>query len=311
VSRPRRLYRLEADAEGPTSIAIEGQTITGPVHLAAGAHSLRVQYAHREGPIHFSLLCARGDEALAPVPAWALRPHRIRSVARLMARAALDRSLALSEWVWVGLLVLAAAALARAALARLARSLERACAWRSLIWILAASLVLNAAGIWWGLPGTWVAIELKPVYVLGALSQHSSHGWSDAYPPVHFYVLTAAWSPLLLLSWMDRITFHLEEIVTVEELQQEHPEYVVLNADYARAVPRETGWGQMIAALEADAAGYRRIALFRRASPWPWLPSGHPDLVGARQETVVFSTLRNINPTIEIFQRQKETSVPK
>src|SRR5206468_4229506 len=34
--------------------------------------------------------------------------------------------------------------------------------------------------------------------------------------------------------------FHLEEIATVAELRQEHPEYVVLNADYARAVPRET-----------------------------------------------------------------------
>ena len=73
--------------------------------------------------------------------------------------------------------------------------------------------------------------------------------------------------------------FHLEEIGTVAELRQEHPEYVVLNADYARAVPPET--------------------------PWGWLPSGHPDLVGARQETVVFNTLRNINPTIEIFQRER------
>ena len=66
---------------------------------------------------------------------------------------------------------------------------------------------MNVAGIWWGLPGSWVAIELKPAYVLGALSQHFSHGWFDAYPPVHFYVLSAAWSPLLLLSWMDRVTF--------------------------------------------------------------------------------------------------------
>jgi hypothetical protein len=109
-----------------------------------------------------------------------------------------------------------------------------------------------------------------------------------------------------LHEYMPRLDdFHLEEIVNVEELEQEHPEYVVLNTDYARAVPPETGWGQMIAALEHDTAGYRRVALFRHASPWPWLPSGHPDLVGARQETVVFSTLRNINPTIEIFQRQR------
>jgi hypothetical protein len=67
----------------------------------------------------------------------------------------------------------------------------------------------------------------------------------------------------------------------------------------------------MIAALEHDTAGCRRVALYRHASPWPWLPSGHPDLVGARQETVVSSTLRNVNPTIEIFQRRQQTfSVP-
>jgi hypothetical protein len=30
----------------------------------------------------------------------------------------------------------------------------------------------------------------------------------------------------------------------------------------------------------------------------------HADLVGARQETVVFSVLRDINPTIDIFERE-------
>jgi hypothetical protein len=144
---------------------------------------------------------------VAPVPSWALRPHKIRSVLRLAARAALDRALALSEWVWVGLLVLAAASLARAGLVPLRRSLERIAEWPTLKWILAASLVLNVAGIWWGLPGSWVAIELKPQYIFDALSQHFSHGWYDAYPPVHFYLLTAAWSPLLLLSALDRLTF--------------------------------------------------------------------------------------------------------
>jgi hypothetical protein len=47
------------------------------------------------------------------------------------------------------------------------------------------------------------------------------------------------------------------------------------------------------------------VGRFRHASPWPWLPGGHPDLMGARQDSIVFSTLRNINPTIEIFQRER------
>jgi hypothetical protein len=646
-------YRFATESDGIAAIVIDGQPVTGPLHLTEGAHSMLVSYTHRGGPIRFGLLWARGDETLADVPSWALRPRRIRSLARLAARAALDRVLALSEWIWVGLLVLAAAALARAGIRTLGHALERVCDWRPLVWIVAASFVLNVAGVWWGLPGSWVAIELKPAYVLGALSQHFSHGWFDAYPPVHFYVLSAAWSPLLLLSWLDRMTFdgvvgytslvlvsrfvslvmaagiviaacvcgthafgrragvaaaaiaasitpflyyaktanvdvpylfwwalsmvfflqlldggrpidyvlfasaatlsvctkdqayglylllppvivvqiwrenraaavpaafwralidrrliaaavtsvllfalcqnllfnfggfmehvrfitgpgsaayrvyeptpaghlellretmrliqismgwplfivgvaglamalaapglrriavwllapvvsyylafinvilynydrfvipmcfvlaifggllvdrllslpttarrwsiaaigavfaytllysatvdvlmisdsrytveewmqvhlrrtdlvgvsglreylprfgdlHLEDITTVDELRQEHPEYVVLNADYARAVPQDTAWGQMIAGLQGGTLGYQRVGLFRHASPWPWLPAGHPDLIGARHETIVFSTLRNINPTIEIFQRARQ-----
>jgi hypothetical protein len=647
-------YAFAVDADAPATLLIEGQVVAAPVHLAAGAHQVQLHYAHRGGPIRLNFLWARDHEPLAPVPSWALRPRKIRSVARLMARAALDRALALSEWVWVGLLVLAAASLARSGLAAVTKWIASACAWPSLRWILLASLALNLAGIWWGLPGSWVAIELKPPYILDALSRHFSHGWYDAYPPVHFYLLSAAWSPLLILSALDRLTFdgtaaytalvvisrlvsvamaggivaaacvcgsrafgpragliaaaivavtapflyyaktanvdvpylfwwalsmvfylrllatgrlrdyvffaaaatlsvctkdqayglyllapfacveqiwrlerragvprawlralgdrrivaaavtagglfalchnllfnadgfiahvrfitgpgsgayrvyeptlaghlellratihlievsigwpffvagtagmalaiatpslrrmaiwlllpavsyyfgfinvilynydrfvlpmcfvlaifgglacdrllalgaryryqvparaalagafaytllyaatvdllmiedsryaverwmsghvrprdlvaisglheylpriedyHTEDIGTVAELRQERPDYVVLNADYAHAVPADTEWGQMIAGLERDTLGYRLVGRFRQASPWPWLPGGHPDLVGARRDTIVFSTLRNINPTIEIFQRQR------
>jgi hypothetical protein len=78
----------------------------------------------------------------------------------------------------------------------------------------------------------------------------------------------------------------------------------VLNADYARAVPPETEWGRLIQALRDHSGGYRLAFRMRRGSPWPWLPAGHPDLVGARQETVVFSVLRDIDPTIEIYERE-------
>jgi 4-amino-4-deoxy-L-arabinose transferase-like glycosyltransferase len=67
--------------------------------------------------------------------------------------------------------------------------------------ILLASLVLNLLGVWWGLPGKWVPIELLPEYVIGGLQQHFSHGWFDAYPPLHYFVLTAAMSPFMALSW--------------------------------------------------------------------------------------------------------------
>ena len=47
--------------------------------------------------------------------------------------------------------------------------------------------------------------------------------------------------------------YQLEEIGTVADLREEHPEYVVLNSDYARAVPPDTEWGKMIAGLEHEA----------------------------------------------------------
>jgi len=155
-------YRFAAESDGIAAIVIDGQPVTGPLHLTEGAHSMLVSYTHRGGPIRFGLLWARGDETLSDVPSWALRPRRIRSLARLAARAGLDRVLAVSEWIWVGLLVLAAATLARASIRTLRHALERVCDWRTLVWILAASFVLNVAGVWWGLPGSWVAIELKP-----------------------------------------------------------------------------------------------------------------------------------------------------
>ena len=41
---------------------------------------------------------------------------------------------------------------------------------------------------------------------MGGAAQRFAHGWFDRYPPFHFYVLTAAFSPLLLLEWLGRST---------------------------------------------------------------------------------------------------------
>jgi hypothetical protein len=212
-------YVFAADADTAASVVVDGQAVaekdagsseeraTGSIHLAPGPHPVMIRYVHNGGLVHFALLWARDGTALAPVPAWVLRPRKVRSVPRLIARALLDRALALSEWAWVGALLFAVLAVMGSGVSRVREGLERAGAWPALKWILGVSLILNLAGIWWGLPGSWVAIELKPAYILGALSQHFSHGWYDAYPPVHFYLLTAAMSPMLLLNYLDRITF--------------------------------------------------------------------------------------------------------
>jgi hypothetical protein len=79
-----------------------------------------------------------------------------------------------------------------------------------------------------------------------------------------------------------------------------HPAYMLFNADYTRAVPRDSDWGRLIAALQHGTAGYRLVATFREPLPWGWLPGMHRDLTGPRRERVVFTTVRNINPTIEV-----------
>jgi fibro-slime domain-containing protein len=97
--------------------------------------------------------------------------------------------------------------------------------------------------------------------------------------------------------------FRSIEIRTVDDLRDVSPSYYVLNADYARCVEKDSDLGQLVAALQQQSVGYRRVFSYRSPAPWPWLPAGHSDLVGPRLETRVFSTLRSLNPEIEIYQR--------
>lgn len=44
----------------------------------------------------------------------------------------------------------------------------------------------------------WAPDELVPARVLRGARSHFAQGWHDAYPPFHFYVLAAAYQPVLL-----------------------------------------------------------------------------------------------------------------
>ena len=67
--------------------------------------------------------------------------------------------------------------------------------------VLLLSTALNAAGITWGLPSMlgWAADELTPVRVLSGMRQGFARGWHDPYPAFHFYVLAAAYAPVLAI----------------------------------------------------------------------------------------------------------------
>jgi len=98
-------------------------------------------------------------------------------------------------------------------------------------------------------------------------------------------------------------SFNTTTISSAAELQQQHPMYYVLNADYARAEPADSPIGQLIAGLQGGRLGYRLAFRYRHPSPWPWLPGAPRDLVGDRTEEPITSVLRQINPLYEVFQR--------
>jgi hypothetical protein len=78
----------------------------------------------------------------------------------------------------------------------------------------------------------------------------------------------------------------------------------VINADYVRLERPDTALARMVNAVRNGGANYRLAIRARTPIPWPWLPAAHPDLTGDRLEPVVTSYLRNINPTIEVFERR-------
>ncbi len=96
---------------------------------------------------------------------------------------------------------------------------------------------------------------------------------------------------------------HVAEIRTVDDLKRARPDFFLLNADYARAVPSDRPEAELAAALQHGALGYRLGLRSSEPSPWPWLPSPHPNLVGPRDEVPVLSVLTEVNPTIEIYIR--------
>jgi fibro-slime domain-containing protein len=131
-------------------------------------------------------------------------------------------------------------------------------------------------------------------------SRYTVERWLDAHVGPDDQIGTVF--PAIVLPRLGH--FNTIDIGTLENLQRWAPAYYVLNADYARAAPPDTPVGQLIAALQQQKAGYRRVLRYRSPSSWPWLPVPHPDLVGPRLEMPV-SFLRDINPTIEVFERSR------
>ncbi len=131
-------------------------------------------------------------------------------------------------------------------------------------------------------------------------SRYSVEGWLQHHAAPDALVGTAFGEPRLPRMG----TFHAVDIGTTENLVRWHPDFFVLNADYARAVAPHRPQAQLAAALERGDLNYRLVYRYRAEVPWPWLPAADADLVGARGVTPPLSFLTAINPTIEIFARE-------
>ena len=257
-------YTLATISDGSSWVDVDGQVVvdnggaresvrgaTGSITLTRGVHALHVRYAHEgSGPSHLDLLWARAGQPLERIPGWAMTPRRLAFWSVALS-AALRQALAGAEWLWVAVVVAWALAFAWSGMARGKAWLERERVWSTLKWILAASLILNLAAIWWGLPGgAWAPDELSPLQVIEAAAQRFTHGWFDRYPPFHYYMLTAVFSPLMLLEWLGRV-----------DLTADTP-YAVLTL-LSRLVSLAAGLGTLLAVY---ACGARRFG--RRAGVW-------------------------------------------
>ncbi|HEY3884313.1 MAG TPA: hypothetical protein VGL62_03845, partial [Vicinamibacterales bacterium] len=121
----------------------------------------------------------------------------------------------------------------------------------------------------------WLEAHVRPGDIIGMSA-------NPEYNPLYQHLTTARVSDL-------------------DSLRAVRPAYVVLNADYLRAVSLDTDWGQLSDALQHHRTDCTLARRFRTPLPWAWLPGGRRDLVGPRDETIVLTTLRNINPTIDIY----------
>jgi hypothetical protein len=215
-------YRFATRSDDESAIYLDGRQVVenggrqpgdAPVRGIAirpdrGSHTIVITYLHNGGAPLLEVLWAHGDDDLEAVPGWALRARRV-GVTRILASRYLPPVLASAEWLAFFTAMIAIGATCVRWLAKLRAYLRRDGASPMLAWIVAGSTLLNIVGLWWGLPaGDWIPIELTPVLIIEGIAQHFSHGWYDAYPPVHYYVLAIADSPVFVLDWLGRISVY-------------------------------------------------------------------------------------------------------
>jgi 4-amino-4-deoxy-L-arabinose transferase-like glycosyltransferase len=211
-------YTFETSSDDGSWVYVDGERVvdngghhastpaSGTVRLRRGVHTIVVRYFQDGGPFGLEVRLARAGEPLAPVPAWMLAPRRV-SFQRFFAAAILRRLVPLLAVAAAGAAAIAFAALGWAWLVALGATAVSDRVRVALTAVLVGSFLLNVWSIWWGLPGySWAGDELTPPAVFNALENWFARGWFDRWPPLHFYMLSAAYVPVLLVEWIGGFT---------------------------------------------------------------------------------------------------------
>jgi hypothetical protein len=206
-----REYELGLFTNGPARVLLDGQLIlespTGidlspeTFQIERGQHLFSLEYEHRSRRPALGLrwdvdspytLLDIPSPAYSPVALpewrWLLRPYTLPLV-----------GVAATLWsaviVWLGW----------AGLRRLLPDGGQVPTSQPLAMVLAGSVLLFGVGIWWGVPAVWAPDELDPPTILNAIGHRFANGWFDKYPPLHYYLLAAVYSPVLAageLNWL-------------------------------------------------------------------------------------------------------------
>lgn len=182
------------------------QTATCTVDLARGPHAVQVRYFQGGGDLTLEVAWAAEGEALRHISSRYFSPRRV-SFAHFATDVASAWALGIAEACWLLIALGCLAGLARHQLQRLYAAVRADTALRWLVVVVSVSFVLNAVGIWCGLLDNqgWFGDEIAPALVLDAIAQRFSNGWWGWYPPVHYYVLTIFYSPVLLLEALGQV----------------------------------------------------------------------------------------------------------
>lgn len=171
-------------------------TMSATATTEAGLHRVELRYFNAQGGFVVEVTAAHENGPPTALSTTMLFPSRL---AYGLHRAVRVDGYAL-PLLWS--LCLLGAALWRPAvhLARHCRADATGRLGGALLGVLMLSLVVNAVGIWWGLPQlwSWAPDELIPREVLDGLARRFAGGWHSTYPPFHYYLLTAFYTPFLV-----------------------------------------------------------------------------------------------------------------